>query len=1626
MAGGHATVAGIDFQCGVAAWFAVHALADLPVRSLRIVATPEAVELETDAAVDDLVVKTKEGGFLFVNAKTNVAPNIGKTSDSALESVVDQFVRQFRMAKGGQPSRWSSLVKNRDQLILVVDSQKSARLLKCADGLFERIADFQSINASSVAKTELNAKLLGTLIKIVRQRWSALSGADPSDTDIVGVLSMIRILGFDLDGVMGTSAVGMLRDHVIDGGDAEGAWRTLRTLMLDFSRQRSGGDRAQLSLALRAAHFQLRYNPIYEADIRRLQQRSQESLDRLERFTHLPPVEGAPLRISRACTDELVRVAPQGSLLVTGDPGSGKSGTLREAAERLHIDGHPVLALAVEDYPVPTLKSLYNDLGLEHELPDVLRAWASDKPGILLIDALDASRGGTSELVFRNLIDLIVRTVPNWRVVATIRTFDLKHGRELADLFRGAPCSETFSSGEFLRVRHLNVPLLSLHELDQVRDPASSPLARLLAIAEPNLRDLIRSPFNLSLLAAILADGIAPESLNGISTAVQLLDRYWDIRVAGCSGSHLAREAFLRAALQRMLEKRQLSVGMAGFTENQAEHAAALLKDGVMVARSGRTATDIRNISFAHHRLFDYAVARLHLLSGEDVSILEAALADKGSLLLLTPALTLVFQMLWDGPEDGSGNRSTFWAIAVLIAGHDAGFEATLAPRVVAEAHVRGSDFEPLLARLAPGHGDRDSALRIVRHCFSILFAGIVPDDRAIGPAAGEWCGIALAVAEAAGLDAAWPIHVVAREWSNAPGLTPLQNECLNTVARHFLALLSSKESYPGRAGVVTSAILILSRTYDAAPTASAAALRTLLTPDHVAAYGHEELFWLAQAAKTLLAPAPELVGDIFRAAFQAPLPSAEEKTEFGRSSIMSLTSNRRQDFTTAINILEKQVASFIRSAPAVALTAVIAVLDAIIPREHSPQNGVEIFNHCRQSARFRRDSSHYWWRPEDDHGGHALLDGVVEGLVALIQEKGAAGLSSALAVIADNNTWACLWAALLRAVTRLTDGNGFDVVSLMRARPVLDALETRKPIGDVIRLLHGRLAPNDRLLVEQAVWECADQHGRDILIGCMQENDCVDPKVRLRRSELGSEAPKNLPPVRTTSSTKLVEEDWIYRQSGVDVSAEPNRSLIAAEHAVRLLSQSVGQTDQAEADEVQGWDKVHELLSMLAHSDGDEFVRTMAWDQAASFANRVLRTLPPDSGTALLPGLDDLIKGALAQRDWSLTTPAKKQEADFTRSPSWPSPAPRVEAIETLILGARVRGELPSEQAASLISLATDMSPAVRHQVFALIHIVYGLNPDVAWALCDVAFKREANIRGLSLFLHIFFGIADQRPEWSAERLLALRERMATVPGAEEALAEGYTACMLLLWLDCEEATAAVEVQGWAQDPIRWQRNVMAALLQLRGALVQGDGSDPAVEERRRRCIFFLQDVIDHAVGRLESAGTADQTDRDAVAAFRILDLVAREIYYGSGAYQASSGELSGPHTVVTTKEQQRRFTDEAGGILRTLGSVRHPAVTHHVLQTLAPFVDAAPERTIDLFMSILLDGGKKGGYQFETLAADLVIKTVQRCLADHRSTLLSSPDAQQRIVQVLSIFAEAGWPSARRLVYEVPEMLR
>lgn len=689
-----------------------------------------SVACETTEQVDDIRLALSEGSHVLIQAKRSVTAQT--TATSALGSAVDQFVRQH-VADSARS----------DRLVLVCGPDSSTPIRRGLPPMLRRLRDAPPDAAHDLVGTNAAERTgWAALLALAERSWFAHAGSPPGRQALIELLSRVWVDALDVEdgGRDEQAALDRLANTILtDPADARRVWPVLVERMLGIAAGRRGIVRQRLQDLLVNEGFGLEVVRGMRADVAKLRAQTQTSLARLDRHSALR-LGGQTVELTRAACGPLRAAALRGSLLVVGPPGIGKSGLLRDVADDLLNDNVDVVALRVEDVAATSVDGLRQELRLEHAITDVLAGWPGTK-GVLIIDGLDAARGTDGSIPFLTLIDDLVMFDGRWSVVASVRTFDLRHNHRLRAAVAPLDVGE-FLEPEFADVGHFAVPSLSAAELAQL-DVAAPRLAALLAKATPQLRDLVSNPFNLSLLAE-LSTRIPDEQLQPITTQLQLLSRHWATFVEDPPEGRAAREAALtvfcdsaRDHLALQIDRREIAFG----APNDAG-IIALLRSGVLVEHTPLSALGDPRLSLSHNVLFDYAFARLALPAAPRA--LAESLSDAPDLLLLVrPSLELRLADLWAQ----EGDRASFWVTALLLGEEVQGILAQLvAPAIVAANVQHFDDLSPLLQALSE-RPDTASALRLLDEIVgAVVAAG--PDLRPLSgysPAAqAAWAQLAV------------------------------------------------------------------------------------------------------------------------------------------------------------------------------------------------------------------------------------------------------------------------------------------------------------------------------------------------------------------------------------------------------------------------------------------------------------------------------------------------------------------------------------------------------------------------------------------------------------------------------------------------------------------------------------------------------------------------------------------------------------------------------------------------------------------------------------------------------------------------------------------------------------------
>lgn len=1628
-AGGRATEAGMSFQASVAAWFAAHLVADMPVgEKFGMPDDTRLVELQCETAdpMDDVVARLANGGKIFVQCKTKAG--LDRTPDSALGRTIFQLVGLYRdVARAAGTA----------QIVAVLAVQESAPRkldnLEEACRMFDAGGTWAAVTALlPVARREA----LALFEDHVRTAWATREPIGPSDDDLVAMARLFRIARFPEPA---KGAEWRLASHLLGGrlyGSADKGEQPMFALV-DICRRaiRSGApqDRNGLLRSLRSAGHPEIAAPGFDADIAAILAYSTQERERLKKHTVLPLDGIAP--IERDCLRPLLSAARDGSLLVTGEPGAGKTGVLLRLADLAEQEPGPVLFMSVERFSGFTQRRNFRDeLGIVHDILDVLAAWPGDTPGVLIIDALDASRGGPSEQVLATFIaDAVAKIGERWSVVASIRSFDLRNGQRFRDLMRGSPPDQRFMEKELAGVRHFHVARLSAGELAAIA--AGSPaLEDVESTAPDKVKELLRNIFNLSLAAELLASGVEAEAIRHLATQSELISRYEDVRL---TGHRMQRAA--KAAVTQMIQRRRLIVPSTAIEHDAVDDVRA---SGVLVS-AGRD-----QVAFAHHILFDHIAGRFYLDASDPEELREQLPSDAATGLLLGPALRFALERLWN--EGGASHDST-WLFLLNLASEDKADPVLLstALRTAAEQVEVPSDIDGLrLALMASEHATAPGKLLGQISRFVGMTTGQLAPDKASASAALAWMLVARFAAASTDPRAVDAARILLMAYSDRIELNDAS--VLAAFGEAARTLLSAAWStYAAHPTMASAAIRFVTRSYGSDCAASRALLERILE-DRFEQHASSEAPWLADGVLSIYPHDPDFVVRIYGTLFERDVTD-QSKTWMGgtASRILPLTSTHRQDYEHARWKLSQSLPLFLKDSPAAATRAVIGAVRGLNLKRCSGRGQTlpaitELDANGRRVKVIDDYLSLQDWRVKESHDPEILTR-----FVSFLTECAEAAFRTVVETALKEATNAAVWSRIL--------GTAAD------REPVVDDLLA--PLVLQLRFLEMSGVTRDAIIFLVAVYPRLAQEPRRALEEHFLQDGFLDDERQARLlsrflSDVPAEqlATKAMRAKRTaldvaghlTGNRPAMEmsvgwaptDDFVssmLQRSGANLEQSPDREVQAASRLVEDAVKGLPQDADASALAVL-WEHAANLARLLdaaVAAPPHPQLTHSSWGALSNAVEKLAASKAYEPGASGMPELNELIELI----DRLSASPYPEPTDETSKGMSWGNWDVRVYAAESIASLARRFVSQRPDLLDRMERCLDDPEPTVRHQVSARVNALWYEAHDRMLQLMDKVVEQETHREALAFFVSgPLRAMAREYPDRTAQLLSRLLNKI--LPTSEEDTREGRdsftdAAANLIAYLFVARGSHVAWhwIELWVKDLQHGARFLTFMLHSLREVFFFAYGPTPSTEDllmvqRLQRLVLLAATAAaaaqeaarPHLLG--SSTEEAERWRPLFEASDEVLDQICNQLYFGAGAFNPGNRDEKEQPGLPNPGSKQRFIVDYAP-ILDLLDRYSQARTVYNLVGLYGFLAEGDPGAIFDRVAKLLLGAGAQDGYHYEQLGSEGLVKLVRRYLADHRG-IFDDTQRRAKLIEILELFSGAGWPEALRLMFELPDLLR
>ncbi len=303
--------------------------------------------------------------------------------------------------------------------------------------------------------------------------------------------------------------------------------------------------------------------------------------------------------IHRAETDRVIEMLQQGKhVILHGEAGVGKSGVLYELTTLLTQRGYTYLPVRLDrKTPENTAVHFGQILGLPASPVACLAAMVGQKPGILILDQLDALRWTSAHSADSlEVCKALVREAEHVGlvhgpvlVIVSCRTFDLEHDPEIKKWFDGVQAP----ARSFQKIRVDPLPEQDVKRVVQAQGQDYSTLSS-------RQRKTLANPQHLEMWVRIVRSGAVP----GFRSATHLMREFWSNRYQALETDGVTSvdvKRVLGSIVNYMEERGRISAPEGLIIDEQRVYTA--------FQTLGIIQTDAHEVTFCHQSYLDFLIA---------------------------------------------------------------------------------------------------------------------------------------------------------------------------------------------------------------------------------------------------------------------------------------------------------------------------------------------------------------------------------------------------------------------------------------------------------------------------------------------------------------------------------------------------------------------------------------------------------------------------------------------------------------------------------------------------------------------------------------------------------------------------------------------------------------------------------------------------------------------------------------------------------------------------------------------------------------------------------------------------------------------------------------------------------
>ncbi len=1326
--------------------------------------------------------------------------------------------------------------------------------------------------------------------------------------------------------------------------------------------------------------------------------------------------------------------------VVLGDPGCGKSHTLWQLKLDLESKGIQRLLLPVEQLGDGSESELRSRLDYKGTLVEWLKTYITDKekkPGILIFDGFDAARNEIKrERILWYIRDALSELDGLWNVLVCVRTYDAKKSKELLGLFGTSLPNDPIqykSSDVGISCRHFSIPLLKGSEIESVFSQIPR-FQELYQSGTDSFRSLMKLPFNIWLVERLLAGHVSIGAFSSASTETQLLGLFWQYRMRDAHDKD-DRSFILTKITKEMVKDKALSCRKEAVYEPALSGTwIGLFSDEILINSDYLE----QRVAFRHNILFDYAVSVL-LIEEKPEQLIKFVTEDPSRPLFLRPSITYYFTRLWH--ENASLFWECFWDILPSDDPHLKVFSRLVPPLVVVSEALTIEQLDPVIRSLDKNADSASNAVLRILQALRTLE----------NPSLYLWAQFLHQLSKRIRRHFVGELAVVNSDFLDKgleSGNSDIVEFCAST-ARNILGWIweSRKVKPDGWLDQVAStrAVPMVAKTYKIDPIASKILLQEALKLIGEKNFNINYIFKLADNIGSIWTTDPGFVSEVYFAVFGHQEVS-KDPTHMG-GIVLSLVSNRRQDYEMCYFVLTKEFPKFLRSSPVIATETAVELLNKMIIdnrvmpvfRESStPEELSETFSFGGVTCVYLQDASYSWDELKYADEPLKIGDELKSYLVDMASEKRTEGIDSIIGIFKSHASAAYFWRKLLQAGITSPSIFADRLSELCVATPVLIHNETRYEVGEFLKVASRHLDIDKRSLIEEAILLLPSEGGgdkeeteylkkdRDRLLACIPEDLLVLDESRKILARLKRESmPINRPVFEFYSySEPFSQEDWL-KEKGVDVDKKENQTIRQYFPAIERFTSTCFNMKPTLDSVTEAIPQLMDMYRVLSERpDAEELVLEIGWAKLGSGVAKICEIadeLPADIFNFCRQVILDCASSPFPKYD--------PKYHDTFDSPGWSSSS-RVEAAQGIVWIASRKSD--RELLVSIRNLCFDKVPSVRYLTIRYLSLLSKKESDYFWQLVsDIEENEKTN--GVRIVLCM---VLDGVLELDVSRTVEIIRNMLSDYSifSEKSDYVGSVMNLLMRLVITHENQWAIEtLNKIIENPLIYTPAFVHAG-QVCVFTVEPSGEALKSNDIFERAYYWLDRNIEAAASGIreitkESAQTPNKEAWEKIK--ELYDPIDFAITQFQFALDIPEDDLKGKAKLVS-EDVRREFYFKIKPLLEKILAfssedgfgILAPHTAHSFIKLLSNALKFDPKGVLSMAHRVV-KASEPYSYNLDSMAVNEVVRLVETILADHRKEVREGEPLDD-LLGLLDVFAKVGWVDAIKLVWRLDEVFR